>query len=371
GHVVRYDAVTGATIWDTVTSASYRTVCFTRDDVNVIVSNGPNVTAINFLTGAVSWTRNLGSTVGAPGCAADGSVIVGTSGGSVFALDPILGVNRWVAPALGPVSGAPAFGTAGQVYVSSTNQKVFALDGSSGTTTWSFTTQSQFLNGPVVGHDNSVYLINVNGEIFKLRPDGSQIWSVDLPCNTRGNFSIDPEGTIYVGLSDGLNGLLIVKQVLDDHSPESTLLVRGKNVSGGLPELQSVDGQYFVANPGPVTSQNEFPIQLNCSTTLASDKLDRLTVNITTSVDSPGLIQVISLYNVTIGNYEIVDVRSAPLVDATTSVNVNSPSRFVDSFQKTSTVKISYFPSTFVPTSVWKAKIDAVKWLATPSFAIP
>lgn len=209
----RLNAATGTPIWTrTGLGNIVRTARMTRDDESVIVAHGNNLEALDFATGATKWVRNLESVGGAPSVAPNGRIIIGSQGGVIRCLNPDDGAILWSFTALGRQTGAAAFSLDGTIaYMPSWDNRLYAFNIATGTRQWTFTGVNEHRVSPIVGTDGTIYFANRLGDFYALRPDASEKWSFRLPGHPRGTFSIGPDGTLYVGVTES-SGLCVIRQ---------------------------------------------------------------------------------------------------------------------------------------------------------------
>jgi outer membrane protein assembly factor BamB len=213
-----------------------------------VTSSTGKVEALREATGAMVWSRTLGSSVTSAAAlsAAAGLLVVGESNGDVVAVSAATGATQWTYATGGGVT-ASAVVYAETVYVGSSDHKVYALNLQTGGVRWTFTTggavddtgalviaASGAPTSIVIGsNDGYVYVLSAStGKlVFKLGM-GSPIVGVSVTKNaaifetasgivsaTRTNDAIDGwryvtsgtlatapaivDGTIYVAAGDG------------------------------------------------------------------------------------------------------------------------------------------------------------------------
>ena len=158
-------------------------------------------------SGQVSWMRSLGSTVtSGPVVGSDGSIVVATNAGVLYALDPVTGSVRWKfdgGGALGTsdLSTSAAVLSGGTVVWPGPGSKLFALD-SSGKQLWSIGFAATLLS-PVIASPSKVYVEDVDGNLSAVQvtpTSGKVLWTVALGGSAGSSFgspAIGTNGTIY------------------------------------------------------------------------------------------------------------------------------------------------------------------------------
>jgi len=155
--------------------------------------------------GTLKWSYTLGSSkYGAPTIGTDGTIYSGCNDKKVYALNPD-GTLKWSYTTGGYIMGTPSIGPDGTIYVGSQDKKVYALN-PNGTLKWSYTTGGilhQYWGSSAVGADGTLYIGNYgNGNVYALNPDGTLKWTYTGGF-TYSSPTIGPEGTLYMGSSDG------------------------------------------------------------------------------------------------------------------------------------------------------------------------
>ena len=179
GYVYKLDRTFGMPIW-TITHLNqcYKTIVFTRDDSKIIVCHGNNVSAFGYATGWHVWTYTLNATAGAPAVAPDGTVVLGSSNGNVYGLNPNTGIPTWFFVAGGGTLSGPAFSPDGTVaYLSGMDHRLYALRVSDGANLWSWLASDELRESPSVDALGRIYLATRNATISCVNSDGSARWS--------------------------------------------------------------------------------------------------------------------------------------------------------------------------------------------------
>ena len=102
-----------------------------------------------------------------PAIAANGTVVVGSNDGSVYAVNVSTGALIWSFATGGPVVSSPAI-SFNAVYVGSVDGKVYALNVHSGVLLWSHTTLGAVYASPTIGIHSTVYFISEDHYLYAL-----------------------------------------------------------------------------------------------------------------------------------------------------------------------------------------------------------
>lgn len=131
----------------------------------------------------------------------DGTIYVGSTDNSVYALNPADGNVCWIFPTDGDVYASPAIGDDGTIYVGSYDGKLYAIN-PDGTEKWNFPTDSTGIpTSPAIGEDGSIYFWSFDRNMYALHPDGGLNWRVPIDAF----FASSPVVTsdyLYLGVMD-------------------------------------------------------------------------------------------------------------------------------------------------------------------------
>lgn len=371
GVVTRRDPATGAAVWTKTgyPSAVKGPVVFTRDDQSVIFSHGNAVTAFNWADGTPLWTFNTPAAAGAPGVAPDGTIVFGTEGGRIYALNPS-GTQKWLRFAADHVRAAPAFGLSGEVYVGSYDFALYAFTTATGSPLWSFFS-SHWINSPAsVGHDGRIYFHNRIGDLYCLSPAGSQIWMRKLGEESRGPLSIGPDSTLYVPYAGNTgSGLTSIRQDLPTLYFNPVSFNPGISGVGDPNALRTADGNTYDVQSGatqPIASE----IIADFETVAPKSQLDSLAIDLKlTPFGSGNLIFVPQIYDFANNSWQSVTKR--PLIPGTpltlTLTFTGNPSNAVD--PSTKLIRVRFLASRFArPVGQWGLRVDQLTARVVPKF---
>jgi outer membrane protein assembly factor BamB len=200
GKLVRYDVMTGAKKWSTQMGGIGRSVCFSRDDQFVFVSNDRFISMVNYASGAVVWSRDLGKRPGTPSVLPNGNVVCGNETGIIYCLDPTQqGLILWSMQTFGAVNDACAI-DGNFIYATSEDQYLYKINAATGQPVWGFVSSGAFKNGPIISHDGSrVYVVNRFGVVNCVDGStGAKVWQIELGNEVRGSASLSPDGVLFV-----------------------------------------------------------------------------------------------------------------------------------------------------------------------------
>ena len=163
--------------------------------------------------GRQRWLHQRGNSVWTtPAFDDEGNTYWGSVDLYAFSLDR-RGEQRWQKIFLGYVTSSPALGSDGTVYVGAFDGSLHALDPDSGTERWSFATAEHIYSSPALGQGpdgstRAIYIGSADGSLYAVRPDGTKIWQYDTgdPIRSSPVVGRAPRGggdIVYVGSSNG------------------------------------------------------------------------------------------------------------------------------------------------------------------------
>ncbi|MFQ5811230.1 MAG: PQQ-binding-like beta-propeller repeat protein [Armatimonadota bacterium] len=148
------------------------------DGVVYVGSTGGSVYAVDAETGEIVWRQELDGPVTSSPCVAEGRVFVGCVDTFAYALDARTGDVAWRRRADGPVTASPAF-LDGVTYWASTAGRVFALRAADGDEVWRHDLGARVAASPCVG-SGALYIGDLGGALRALRlVDGAPVWQYD------------------------------------------------------------------------------------------------------------------------------------------------------------------------------------------------
>lgn len=369
GVAWKFDHRTGALLWKIQGIGTVvKTIVFTRDDKKVIISNGSSVSAYDYATGLPSWTKDLGSTTGAPGVAPNGTIVVGTSSGSVFGLNPTNGNQLWTFATAGACATGPAFSADGVfAYISSYDKKLYAVRVTNGQRPWSLTAVDELRSAPIVDTFGRIYFATRNSMLYCANADGSLRWNAALDYEVRGPMSIGADNTLYVP-----NGQLrIIKQQALTLESLGLMVDYGSLTLGDQSKLSQSDDQYAVMEAPGVTIPGEPILRATFVTNSPYKKATKFDVVLETQASTPNLTQTVEVFNSVSGTWQLFDTRPAPQVDTTISVNVPALASDFQDVNGGIRARVSYYLLGKPSLSKVQVKIDLARFMnVVPEFKI-
>ncbi|HEX7070066.1 MAG TPA: PQQ-binding-like beta-propeller repeat protein [Rhodothermales bacterium] len=160
--------------------------------------------ALDPRTGAVRWGVFVGGdVVSSPAVGEDGTVYFGSSNGLLSAVSAT-GQLRWqIEIAVGKeIASSPTI-VGRSLYVGSVDGSLYALDPATGQERWSFATPEPIISSPAVASDGTIYVGSMDGTVRAISPDGSERWRVAAGAPVISSPSIDAVGRIFAGTTDG------------------------------------------------------------------------------------------------------------------------------------------------------------------------
>jgi len=166
-----------------------------------ILSTGLSFVNTNSTTGALKWKYSTGYAIfSSPAVGADGTIYVGTQGGSLYAINPN-GTFKWSYPA-GANYSSPAIGSDGTIYVGSySDYNLYAIN-PDGTLKWRYPTGSYISSSPAIAPDGTIYIGSNDHYLYAVNPNGTLKWRYPTQLYIDSSPAIGADGTIYVGSHD-------------------------------------------------------------------------------------------------------------------------------------------------------------------------
>ncbi|NBC30850.1 MAG: PQQ-binding-like beta-propeller repeat protein [Spirochaetes bacterium] len=185
--------------------------------VNLLSSTDPALVAVS-PAGSVQWdfpSSTSGLNFFAPAIAEDGTIyvnlVIGGGSGTVFALDPSNGTEKWSYSLSANPQASPAIGPDGTVYIGT------SFDGSGllalvpdGTERWFFSVgSSSGGGGPAIGAEGTIFFVAAadtsTRTSYAVNPDGTKKWELFLSDSlSEGVPAIDSRGRLFYGDDSGL-----------------------------------------------------------------------------------------------------------------------------------------------------------------------
>lgn len=156
--------------------------------------------------------------ISSPAIAADGTIYVGSTDGSLYAINDDGTGNDgdviWRYQTGGQIVASPAIGTDGTIYVGSADRQLYAIK-PNGRLKWVFPTKAVLTASPAIAADGTIYVAGTEldltlicpappnavqlSSLYAINPDGTSKWSVILSGSVNSSPVIASDGTIYIG----------------------------------------------------------------------------------------------------------------------------------------------------------------------------
>ena len=187
------------------------------------------------LSGDLDWVYATGGMVRSSPLIKDGVVYVGSSDYSLHAVDMGDGSRLWAHVTGGQVWSSPAIDQSGVVYFASEDSHLYAVN-PGGTLKWRFMTGSAVIASPTIGSEGAVYFGSGDGNFYAVNLDGSLRWQFGIGAITNSSAAIGPDGNIYFGTGyDGGDGRLYALR------PDGTQIWRVDLPGGGIHSSPAID----------------------------------------------------------------------------------------------------------------------------------
>ncbi|MFU1779953.1 PQQ-binding-like beta-propeller repeat protein [Haloarcula japonica] len=167
---------------------------------------------------SIKWTYDADGPFWGSPVVANGTVYVGSTDNSLYAIDAQTGTEEWAFPAQHRIEATPAYSD-GTVYVGSYDKHLYAVDATDGTEEWSRSFDGLVRGSPTVW-DGSVFIgvgchnlacawyadetdVPENGWVYSLdAASGETNWRYEVGTEVVSSPAVTDEA-VYVGASDG------------------------------------------------------------------------------------------------------------------------------------------------------------------------
>lgn len=192
----------GLASWSSYRGNAQNTGALLAASSDVVVAN-PN--------GQTAWQHVATMGGSHPVTGPDGTVYAASYDGTLFALDPATGTQKWAVsttgnpyyPAYGP---SPALAPDGTLYFGDFGGELYALDSATGGKKWQAALSTSPYTSATLGANDVLYLGDFNGVFYAVNGStGKKSWSVSLSSSINAAPALSLDGkTVYVGTVDGI-----------------------------------------------------------------------------------------------------------------------------------------------------------------------
>jgi eukaryotic-like serine/threonine-protein kinase len=156
----------------------------------------------------VAWTFTTKAEILSSPVIQDGTVFVGSTDNSVYAIDLKTGAQRWSYPTKDMVE-APPLVLNGKIFIGSSDFFFYALDAKSGELLWKFECQDKVLGGAnwFVGKDGKKRIVfgSYDAHVYCFDEDGRKLWDYETDNFVNGSPAIHNGEVIFGGCDAGLH----------------------------------------------------------------------------------------------------------------------------------------------------------------------
>ena len=132
-----------------------------------IQSTGLSPINTSSITGTTKWSYATGNVIySSPTISADGTIYVGSSDNSLYAINPD-GTKKWSYATGNGIYSSPAIGADGTIYVGSYDHSLYAIN-PDGTRKWSYATGNGIYSSPAIGADGTIYVGSWDGSLYAI-----------------------------------------------------------------------------------------------------------------------------------------------------------------------------------------------------------
>ena len=149
-------------------------------------------------------------------------------------------------------------------------------------------------------------------------------------------------------------------------APSSFAVVRGALVGGSNTDLGAADDSYLAFNPGFTLNSSEPPVWLNFSSQTQINAPSSMDVLFETGANTPGIFQIIEVFNFNAGVWEELDARPVQTVDSIVNLSLTGALTRLVSGSGEVRLSANWRRVGFTILFPWEARIDHVQWSIEP-----
>jgi outer membrane protein assembly factor BamB len=160
--------------------------------------------------GRTAWRHEASMGGSHPITGPDGTVYAASYDGTLFALDPATGTQKWAFattgnayyPAYGP---SPTLAPDGTLYFGSLGGELYALDSATGEKKWQAPFSAGAYTSAALGENDILYLADFDGTFYAVDGStGQRVWHVSIGASISAAPALSLDGTtVYFGADDG------------------------------------------------------------------------------------------------------------------------------------------------------------------------
>ena len=214
---------------------------------------------------------------------------------------------------------------------------------------------------------------------LKCDPDGNLLWIMeytgldDSEGARPSAIALGSDNSVYLAgrAKDSVTGFVHFATVKYAQTavtlPGSFSVVRGVLTDGGLGDLFASDDVRLEVRAGLTLFLGESPLQVVVTGTSPVEVPGELRFKLEASANTPGLTQMIELYNYVTSSWEEVDLSVPGAMDGIVEVVITTdPGRFVQAGTREMRAKVVYRQVGFTLLWPWSAMLDQTVWTIVP-----
>tara|TARA_R110002072_G_scaffold4174_2_gene29460 strand:- start:48577 stop:50664 length:2088 start_codon:yes stop_codon:yes gene_type:complete len=156
----------------------------------------------------LAWTFATKDEILSSPAIVDGTVFIGSTDNSVYAIDQVSGKKRW-SYATQDMVEAPALVLDGRVYIGSSDGFLYALDSKTGALAWKFATQDKILGGAnwflSKSGEKRIVVGSYDARVYCLDDTGNKLWDYETDNYVNGTPAIHNGEIVFGGCDAGLH----------------------------------------------------------------------------------------------------------------------------------------------------------------------
>lgn len=133
--------------------------------------------------GSLVWSLKVSNSAfySSPIISKDGTIYVGSSDWSMYAVDSTTRSLRWKYATGASIFGTAALSSVGSLYFGSYDGNLYALNATTGLLKWTFKCSDSIRSSPVLGKNGDIYVAAIDGNIYSISQYGTKQWKQQPP----------------------------------------------------------------------------------------------------------------------------------------------------------------------------------------------
>ena len=199
----------GSEVWTTDLIRANGSPALQWPNLLVGEQNELNIAGLDPLTGQLKWTFPVFLLLVGMPVITNSQVLDGSWDHNLYALDPDTGKMNWLFQGESSNDGAVAVGHDGTIYTVTSGGfgRLYAISPVDGKELWRWIAPGgEMFSAPIVDGRGTIYLTSGAGDrrgwVIAINPDGTELWTKQMPDECNGSPMLAPDGTLYIVCRD-------------------------------------------------------------------------------------------------------------------------------------------------------------------------